>query len=392
MSHPPTLSAAQAALDSFVPRMGRAYASGRNYDLGAGAHKHVSMLSPYVRHRVLIEYDLVSAALGAHGYQSAEKFIQEVFWRTYWKGWLERRPAIWHRYQTDTATLHDALKHGADFAQPYARAISGQTGIDCFDHWVQELKTTGYLHNHARMWFASIWIFTLRLPWQLGADFFLYHLLDGDTASNTLSWRWVAGLQTKGKTYLARADNIATYTEGRFNPVGELSDVAEPLDDEIPPAGDVPVSAPLPAGPINLIVTDDNLSPLAQIEAHTEIEHLIILDSCNEKTPNGISQKVREFITGLQLDLVERAKSRGIRATIATASDATNLIDNAAKTAALYAPEGAGKFALDHISKAVGFTLPRYIPEWDIACYPHCKKGFFVFKKEIPRLISELIR
>jgi deoxyribodipyrimidine photo-lyase len=80
-----------------------------------------------------------------------------------------------------------------------------------FDDWAQELVATGYLHNHARMWFASIWIFTLRLPWELGADFFLRHLIDGDPASNTLSWRWVGGLHTPGKTYLATADNIAEH-------------------------------------------------------------------------------------------------------------------------------------------------------------------------------------
>ena len=97
-------------------------------------------------------------------------------------------------------------------------ACFGQTGIECFDTWARELTTTGYLHNYARMWFASIWIFTLKLPWQLGPDFFLRHLLDGDTASNTLSWRWVAGLQTVGKTYLARAANISRYTGGRFKP------------------------------------------------------------------------------------------------------------------------------------------------------------------------------
>jgi len=68
------------------------------------------------------------------------------------------------------------------------------------------------------MWFASIWIFTLKLPWELGAAFFYEHLLDGDVASNTLSWRWVAGLQTPGKTYVARADNIAFYTDGRHVP------------------------------------------------------------------------------------------------------------------------------------------------------------------------------
>ncbi len=90
--------------------------------------------------------------------------------------------------------------------------------------------SAGYLHNHARMWFASIWIFTLRLPWVLGADFFMRHLCDGDPASNTLSWRWVAGLHTRGKTYLARASNIATYTGGRFTPQDhDLAAFAPPL-------------------------------------------------------------------------------------------------------------------------------------------------------------------
>jgi deoxyribodipyrimidine photo-lyase len=90
--------------------------------------------------------------------------------------------------------------------------------------------TTGYLHNHARMWFASIWIFTLRLPWELGAAFFYEHLLDGDVASNTLSWRWVAGLQTRGKTYVAKADNIAFYTVGEHAPAaGQLASTAFPI-------------------------------------------------------------------------------------------------------------------------------------------------------------------
>ena len=71
------------------------------------------------------------------------------------------------------------------------------------------------MHNHARLWFASIWIFTLKLPWELGAAFFLEHLHDGDPASNTLSWRWVAGLHTKGKNYVASADNIEKFTDGK---------------------------------------------------------------------------------------------------------------------------------------------------------------------------------
>jgi deoxyribodipyrimidine photo-lyase len=79
------------------------------------------------------------------------------------------------------------------------------------NHFARELVETGYLHNHARMWFAGWWIHIERLPWQLGADFFLRHLLDGDPASNTLSWRWVAGLQTPGKTYLPRRSNLEKY-------------------------------------------------------------------------------------------------------------------------------------------------------------------------------------
>ena len=113
----------------------------------------------------------------------------------------------------------------------YEEAVAGRTGIACFDAWAQELTATHYLHNHARMWFASIWIFTLRLPWELGADFFFRHLLDGDAASNTCSWRWVGRLHTAGKTYLARAANIREYTAGRFDPEGQLAATAPALEE-----------------------------------------------------------------------------------------------------------------------------------------------------------------
>ena len=94
--------------------------------------------------------------------------------------------------------------------------MDGKTGIDCFDTWIEELRENNYLHNHSRMWFASIWIFTLGLPWQLGARLFMKHLLDGDASSNTLSWRWVAGMHTNKKPYLASKENIDKYTVNRF--------------------------------------------------------------------------------------------------------------------------------------------------------------------------------
>ena len=203
-----------------MPLAGQHYAVGRNTDPGPGAVGAVSRLSACLRYRLVTEREVVAAVLGRQGLGAAEKFVQEVLWRTYWKGWLEMRPAVWARF----LEMRERERQHFRNARALAAAEGGMTGIEGFDDWARELVETGYLHNHARMWFASIWIFTLRLPWALGADFFLRRLIDADAASNTLSWRWVAGLQTVGKTYLAPADNIARYTGGRFAPKGLASE------------------------------------------------------------------------------------------------------------------------------------------------------------------------
>ena len=190
-------AAALCRLDDFVAEAVCRYARMRNVDRGPGAPAHVSQLSPHVRHRLVLQSELIEAALARHGFAKVEKFTQEVFWRSYWKGWLELRPSVWTRYRQALSEQLRAVE-GGGFAAAYARACEGRTGIDCFDAWIAELCATGYLHDHARMWFASIWVHTLGLPWELGADLFLHHLLHGDPASNTLSWRWVVGLQTAG--------------------------------------------------------------------------------------------------------------------------------------------------------------------------------------------------
>ena len=145
------------------------------------------------------------------------------FWRIYWKGWLEGRPKVWYDYKEKINEYITNLSK-KNFYKDYIKATNGQTGIECFDKWVNELKEFGYLHNHTRMWFASIWIFTLNLPWELGANFFYKNLLDADPASNTLSWRWVAGLHTEGKFYLARQDNIEKFSEFSFNNKSQLKE------------------------------------------------------------------------------------------------------------------------------------------------------------------------
>ena len=156
--------------------------------LGPNDKSNVSCLSPYISHRLITEYEVAKIVLAKFPYQKVEKYIQEIFWRVYWKGWLELRPQVWSDFTEDLKALKED--------DNYKKAINGETQIKCFNDWVNELKENNYLHNHTRMWFASIWIFTLNLPWQKGAEFFMKHLFDGDAASTTLSWRWVAGLQT----------------------------------------------------------------------------------------------------------------------------------------------------------------------------------------------------
>lgn len=256
-----TRAAGLNRLNAFRSSSGRIYADRRNTDAGPEEVTITSALSPYLRRRLLLESEVAAAAIDAHGYPVAEKFVQEVFWRTYFKGHLESRASIWADYLRQVSDERARLDVSSGLRSVYTQAVEGRTGIDSFDHWARELAEFGWPHNHARMWFASIWIFTLRLPWALGADLFLRNLLDGDPASNTLSWRWVAGLHTRGKAYVARAENIARYTQGRFHPK-ELKENPQPLTEEVEHSlVPVPTVDPLPDGEVALLLHLDDLHP-----------------------------------------------------------------------------------------------------------------------------------
>ena len=373
----PTRTAALARLNEFTPHMGRDYAALRNYD--RKGHDGVSRLSPYLRHRILTEDEVLRAALSRHSASSAEKFIQEVYWRTYWKGWLEQRPSVWTGYRANLNGALNRVQTESGLRSEWEAACSGQTGIDCFDHWAQELVQTGYLHNHARMWFASIWIFTLRLPWELGADFFLRHLLDGDAASNTLGWRWVAGLQTVGKTYLARPDNIAKYTDGRFNP-RELATWAAPLDG--PPHPDrtpLPVSDAIPKGRIAVLLTEDDLSAdwlLDQIDP----AGIAIFDGTGLRSPLHVAPRVTDFVSGAIDDLESRT---GPLDRLATPEDVATWVAQFDGIVMPYAPIGTTADALSGID-----GISRQIRSYDAAAWPHAKAGSFKFKANIPKLLT----
>jgi hypothetical protein len=188
-THPPTRDRGAAPPAGFVPHAGRDLCRDGATTTGPRASACLP-LSPYLRHRLVTEDEVLEAVLGASfSAEAAEKFVQEVYWRTYWKGWLEMRPSVWTAYRAACSVALDRVDVEAGLRADWEAACKRRDRDRRLRRLGAGTRETGYLHNHARMWFASIWIFTLRLPWELGADFFLRHLLDGDPASNTLSWR-----------------------------------------------------------------------------------------------------------------------------------------------------------------------------------------------------------
>ena len=359
----PFRAAALARLAEFAPRMGRHYAAGRNSDPGPGARRDVSELSAHVRHRLITEEEMVRAALLHHSPQAAEKFIQEVYWRSYWKGFLELRPQMWREYRAraDATPITPAAQ----------AAMEGRTGIACFDAWARELAETGYLHNHVRMWVASIWIFTLRLDWELGAEWFLRHLHDADAASNTLSWRWVAGIQTPGKHYLARAENIARHTLGRFDPGGELNEAAEPLDEPgPPPAGSLP-PADTPRERVALLLHEDDVT--------------FWPEGC-DVVAVGMLPAMRPFAEAALADGARLAAARTARAPEALApTDAARWA--AGLDAQLVMPWAPVGWCADATAAIPALRARR---AWDEECWPLARRGFFPFKENIPKLLRSL--
>ncbi len=368
-----TRAAGLEALAAFLSGPGAAYAADRNTDRGPDGTPTTSVLSPYLRRRLLTEDEVARAAQRAFGPKGAESFVSEVFWRTYFKGHLETHPGAWTAYRDGLAAARARLAAEPGLRRTYEGAAAGCTGLDGFDAWAAQLVETGWLHNHARMWFASIWIFTLRLPWELGADLFLRHLLDGDPASNTLSWRWVAGLHTPGKSYRARRDNIRRYTEGRHDPAG-LDETAAPLEEAMPPR-EVPLApadAP-PDGAAALLLHLDDLHP--------------------ESLPLGAARVVR--IGGL-LAHAEGAADRVRAADAAALADALGRAEAHFGCAAAPVREGwAGDLPVVTAWTPVGPSadaLPqgclRVRRAWDSAAWPRATRGFFRLRSAIPDLME----
>ena len=391
----PTRVAALARLEGFLPAAGR-YAAERNYV--RPGHENISRLSPWVQKRLLLESEIVAAARDRWSFPAVEKFVQEVYWRTYWKGWLEQRPAAWTRWVEAVPRLRSSLS--SDQQATLEAALAGKTGIAGFDAWAQELVATGYLHNHARMWFASIWIFTLRLPWELGAAFFMEHLLDGDVASNTLSWRWVAGLQTPGKTYVARADNIAFYTDGEHAPeAGRLASAPFAIKEE--PLSKVSIWIEDPAQVaslktferIGLWVHPEDLAVETGELADLKIQAVNAVWPHAIRARSGWSEKVTAWTQAALEDGATRAgKHFGAKVSSGEAADLAASLVEWAKANRLQAivayrpfvgPWLAEALALEAALSAAGIPLIWRRRAWDAEYFPHATRGYFPFWERI---------
>jgi len=363
-------------LNIFVENNLSEYSKLRNFDFGTDNRSNISCLSPYITHGIINEKEVIEKSLSKFSFIKNEKFIQEVLWRTYWKGWLELRPNVWSDYLMELNKIKGEFKNN----QNYLNAIEGKTNIECFNAWINELKENNYLHNHTRMWFASIWIFTLELPWQLGAEFFMQHLYDGDTASNTLGWRWVAGVQTQGKHYLASEWNIKKFTNNRFNNI-KLNENAPPkVSRKTYSIIKKDFNNPQNIEDKSLLIFENNLAFEITDFQNNKFKKIYLISNKNENRSIKLSEKVEKFKSLLIEDQEQRLKTNSIDCEVIDISE----IKNIENSYALYPTVGENLDYLSSNSLKIDF-LYRKLDQYS---WQYCNKGFFNFKNYIPKIIS----
>ena len=381
MHFEPSREAALKKLNNFIESGLYNYSKLRNFDFGPNERSNISCLSPYITHGIISEKEVIKLSLKKFSFPKNEKFIQEVLWRIYWKGWLELRPNVWSDYLTDLKKLKQEYTNNKN----YFDAIEGKTKVQCFNTWVEELKNYNYLHNHTRMWFASIWIFTLGLPWQLGADFFMRYLYDGDCASNTLGWRWVAGIQTKGKNYVASEWNIKKFTNSRFNNIKINENPVPIIDEKNYSIIDNSFLSSNISNNQNLLIFENNLCFEQSDFKDQSFKNLYFVFNENKTRQTKLDEKVIDFKKSLINDQIENLNSKSLNCEMIGIEDLKDIKEN---LLALYPSVGEN---LDYLSsnniKNISF-LYRKIDQYS---WRYCNKGFFNFKNYIPKIVQEFI-
>jgi hypothetical protein len=364
-------------LNNFIEQNLFEYSRLRNFDYGPNNRSNISCLSPYITHGLISELEVIKKSLNKFSFSKTEKFIQEVLWRTYWKGWLELRPNVWTDYLSELKKIREEFKNNTN----YKKAIEGKTDIECFNEWVNELRENNYLHNHARMWFASIWVFTLDLPWQLGAEFFMKHLYDGDAAANTLGWRWVAGIQTQGKNYLASEWNIKKFTNNRFSNI-KLNENAPPkTNNKTYAASKLEFNNPQNLEEKNLFIFENNLSFEIGDFKDQKFKKIFLISNKNENRTIELSEKLVKFKSQLIKDQKKRLEEKSINSEIIDLSEIQSIKET---SYGLYPTVGENLDFINSNNLKIEFLYRKL----DQFSWQYCNKGFFNFKNYIPKIIT----
>ena len=380
-------------LENFLQEKITKYSQYRNFDYGPNyPHKVVSGLSPYISKGIIKEEYILNKINDCTNI--SDKFIQEVLWRTYWKGWLERHQEVWSEYRDSIELKLENIQHSG-LTEKYEQAINGKTNLEPYDEWINQLKNTGYLHNHTRMWFASIWIHFFGLPWQLGAKLFYDHLLDADIASNTLSWRWVAGLQTQGKKYIATSQNIMKFSLSRFKSFNlpRLTSIDIPFKkytlNEINCNNDFILD---PNKKNAYLVVENNLDINFIEQNRDNIFIVLLLQTSNFK--NNLSRISEKFQTSCSIDFINLCKQHDInikKIDISKCFSQCLKILKEEKIFNTYSDYITLGFEKDIITKLItsfknhnisyNFFLSNFYKE----VWSFCNKGFFNFKKNFDK-------
>ena len=333
----------------------------RNYDYGTKNRTNVSQISKYTSHRILYEYDILEKV---RKFDNKQKYTDEILWRIYWKGYLENHKSIWFEYIN--------FKENSNDSNLINSAVLGKTGIDCFDTWMEELRENNYLHNHSRMWFASIWIFTLGLPWQLGARFFMRHLLDGDASSNTLSWRWVAGMHTNNKPYLASKENIDKYTVNRFKKTTiRKSKKINTIKNIQHQSNKIPVQIIFPNSNI-LLMFDNDMNIFNRSKLFNSYSKVYILSNGLE-----LSEKVNKF----KLSLIDNINKLIPNSEVLKSTEIEIFLYDHSCIDVIYPGVGHNLDLINKLAKQNKVIVNYIYREEDLKYWNYANSGFYKFKK-----------
>ena len=397
MEFPATRQSALQRLDDFLAEA-PLYAARRNHV--ASGHPHVSRLSAAIRHRLITEAEVVEAALQKYPFRVVEKFLQEVLWRGYWKGWLERHPRVWDHYGVSDAAVDPEV------ATACREVAAGRSPSGIMNHFARELLETGYLHNHARMWWASYWIHHCGLPWELGAQHFFRHLLDADPASNTLGWRWVAGEQTRGKTYLATAGNIRKFCAPELleqaggvgldeHVVARAGLADDPTVDDLNGLPELPneVGLPDPQRRIALILHDEDLC--LETSPADSLRPAVVLQFIPEPEPPP-SEPRAQWLGQARADAARRAAAHfGCEVRVCRTPEAMTGACVAEGVGSVFLMEPFVGPLRDQLREWPADLLPRGISlgrlrrTWDSVLLPHASRGFFPFWNKVGRMLAK---